>query len=582
MKPQAVTWLIVMILLPSEWGRGVVNACPQTTKKVASFGKCEKVPKGYFVYSLDSIGIFKSPTDSFAPVLIPNTRHDRISSIEISDDGRVLLFVDDVHRKLFLIRQDGSCKISLDADGVQNGAFYRQSPFGIEIVYRNSTKCLHAARVDLETCPPRIAAKRKIAQLDDSHVFSSKYYCVVGDKILGRINPVVGGKIMYRTGFMTIPDDGRGIATTKEIYRWKDDTLPQVMEGCGHTLSHDGEHAVWNPGNGYAPLLNGCIPPSHKGFSVTPFRSGEGGDIEYAMQYASATSINWCPVEFRYGTGSTVDFNHWYFGNDNRYLIGRLRGRDSHVVGIWLVEWDTNNWFLLTPPEQLIDIRDPAVFFGPYDPSIVNEGTAGPVIEPPVADSQDPRYRIACPNGGETFTIGSICTIQVSAVRNSNATLSIQIGHHEFSLPGLNRSIDPYAERMITFMMPDSFPHSRRNPITGTPELSYISPVSDRCLIILRDYDPGTGYEDHSDRFFSIGYSARIWNSNTPGAQMQGASCMRRYDLRGRILRPYSVLKPWCNAQSPFAAQILLDGKYFQSAVDRPHAYSKGRLRLKR
>lgn len=482
--------------------------CPVNThKNDGVIESAQNLPKGFFVYNpYTKPGLYISPINNFNPELIPNTNSDRPGNISISDCGEWICYLDKSRNRICLIRLNGCGKTIVPVSGVVPGfptvtGFYRSSPYGTEIFYLASPSQLRSLRVDLSS-DPVFGEDRILAELNGNYQFNCDDFIgfsVVKDQVFAEIMPIVDSRVVFRTGFLTIPNGGRGIANEDNIFKWKDDLTLEAY-GCGHTQTHDGLLCVANAGQftGFPE----CTPYDHNGFYVSKFFRDSDDPISMQFDYLQkhAISINWCPPEYQGYTMRDVDFWGWYFGNNNEYIIGRQMGSLGQN-GIWIVHWQSNTWYRLTPKEQNVLALLPAVYFYKGNDLLDNltkcEDSTTESLVPynPDLDWFNPQYRIIKPNGGEVFTVGQACTLKVSSRYPSHATIYISVdnGITMFTLPGLNNSINPYVDTLITFTIPDSIGRGSRK----------VSTVSDQCICYIVDYG-NESYFDISDSTFSI------------------------------------------------------------------------------
>ncbi len=496
-----ISWNILVIYWPE-------NCAPYTHKDDATVLDASSLPAGYFIYSsYAENGIFRSEIQHFEPHLIPNTRADLPGNLSISDDGNWICYVDKSRSRICLLTINGCKKtivpvIDTDSGYPAMAGFYRNSPYGTEIFYLASSRILRSVKVNLSGDNPVFSNDRILADLQDSYCFRNADFMqmsVVKDQIFAEINPIVDTLIFYRTGYLTIPDQGRGVGGPPDVYKWKDD-IQVIIEGCGHTQSHDGLLSLSNPGGIGNPT---CVPHRHKGFYITEFRRVTDPPINFFSEHVDrfGISINWCPSKYHDKSRADVDFWGWYFGNNNDYVVGRQMGY-LNENGIWMVNWKNNSWYRLTPLERNILTLQPAVYF--YNEGQVpitaeqceEDTTEKPLPYDPAKDLFNPNYSIVYPNGGETFIVGQQCTVKVTANKNGNAMLNISYnnGLNWDLLPGLNRSINPVIDSLIIFTIPDSVVVSRGKRI---------STVSDKCWLQLIDYG-NPKFMDLSDSSFSI------------------------------------------------------------------------------
>ena len=315
------------------------------------------------------------------------------------------------------------------------------------------------------------------------------------DQIFGEISPVKDDStIIYRTGFLTIPGNGTGVATDANIYEWAHDDL-QIIEGCGHTMSFDGEFVLANCGPFfYSPTR--CIPTGHKGFYVAPFWRESDPPIDLYTEFVLklGISINWCPEQYR---SRDYDFWGWYFSNSNTYVAGRMISIDGNSCG-WMIDWQKSIWTMLSPIDSNIRMQQPAAYIGTLDtgslyidPSCQGDDT----ISNPYNDSANPVYKVISPNGGELFHINEQCTVKISSARTGNAILFLLLKGGLYNvLLTTSHSINPQRDSTLIFTIPDQF------DIYGLT----VSSASDKCKIRIEDYFNRSQYYDESDGYFQI------------------------------------------------------------------------------
>lgn len=477
--------------------------CPKYTHKDdASIGNVTSLPEGFFVFDRDTIpGLYKSLVLNYNASLIPNTEHDYPRTISISDDGKWVLYANGYSGILYLIQVNGCGKTIVPVTNTSGmyptiTGFYRRSPRVCEIFYLASRRQIHAVRADLSSNIPYFSEDRIIADIGDSLLFNPDDMIGIAvnkDQIFGEISPVINGDVISRTGCLTIPAEGTGIGVAANVYKWKDDDYRKT-DGCGHTMSFDGQYCLANPGGIF---ISDCVIIDHKGFYITPFRRDSDPPINLYTQdiLEFGISINWCPSIYR---DNDENFWGWYFSNNNNYVIGRMMSSKTNC-GAWVVDWQQNIWTPITPLDSNILIMQPAIYFGPIDTGVayINpacESTVDTFINPNL-DLLNPLYRIIEPNGGEVFSIGQICTIRVTSVREGKAMLkmSISSGKIQALLPGFVSSINPQTDSLFIFQIPDSI---------NTGGQSY-STISSQCKILIVDYT-NPSYKDESDQFFEI------------------------------------------------------------------------------
>jgi hypothetical protein len=113
----------------------------------------------------------------------------------------------------------------------------------------------------------------------------------------------------------------------------------------------------------------------------------------------------------------------------------------------------------------------------------------------------DPLYRVVRPNGGEIFHVGEQCTVIVHSEVPANAILLLRVraGRSSYPLRGSLGSINPFADTMCIFTVPDSF------DVLSGGNTTRANAISDSCYIALNDYEMSSnGYHDYSDCYFGI------------------------------------------------------------------------------
>lgn len=501
-----ISWDISVMYWPE-------NCASYTHKDDATIGDVSFLPPGYFIYSLYSeTGIFRSEIQHFEPHLIPNTSADLPGNLSISDDGKWVCYVDRSRKRICLVTINGCNKTIVPVSHTDSGfpmmaGFYRKSPFETEnmteIYYLASNTVLKSVKVDLSKDVPVFSNDRILVDLQESYCFRNADFMqisVVKDQVFGEINPIANNQVFYRSGYLTIPDGGRGIGGPQDVYKWKDD-FNLLVEGCGHTQSHDGSLCLANPGGAIGNPE--CVPHSHKGFYITKFRRITDTPINYFTDHIDrdGISINFCPLQYQDKSRKEVDFWGWYFGNNNDFVIGRQMGY-LNENGVWMIDWKNNIWYRLTPVEKNVLTQQPAVYFYTNNHSSLlgepceEDTSEKPLPYDPTIDEFNPNYKILYPNGGETFVVGQQCTVKVTTIRQGNAMLNVTFnnGLNWDLLPGLDRSINPAIDSLIVFTIPDSVS-------IGTGKK--ISTVSDNCWLQIIDYG-NPNFNDLSDAPFSI------------------------------------------------------------------------------
>ena len=483
------------------------ESCPSYTHKYdARTGQAADLPDGYFIYApYAQSGLCLSPIRVFAPKMIPNTLEDRPGNISISDDGGWICYVDRSRNRICLITIYGCNKTIVPVVGTDSGfpmiaGFYRNGPYGPEIYYLSTFWALRSVQVDLSTGVPRFSNDRVLAQLGPLYLFNNDDFMqlsVAKDQIFGEILPIVNDAWVYRTGYITIPDQGRGIAGDTDVYRWNT-PIDYNAFGCGHTQTFDGLYCLSNPGEIGNPS---CVPHNHNGFYITNFRHTGDPPIDFRTEQTDkyAISINWCPLEYQNYSMAEVDFWGWYFGNSDEYVIGRQLGSLGQN-GIWMVHWQENIWYRLSPAVDNILTLQPAVYFynssmPKIDSTLFCQHDSSQVAPPynPNDDWFNPRYCIKSPNGGEVLIQGHSLEIKLFAAHSGSAILSLSLNGGKNYAPLLPHPIDPLIDTLILYTIPDSL--LVLNEMRST--------ISNQCLLQIMDYG-NSKYFDRSDSVFSI------------------------------------------------------------------------------
>jgi hypothetical protein len=484
---------------------GGAAGCPTYAKLQGMYGDPSTLPDGYIAFDNNGKAVLRCPLRQYAPKVVAGTGKDWADYVQISDNGHWILYLNRVDNGEYLIRPNGRSRTrvpfkNLDPACVLTAGFYRSSPYGCEIFYVPSKSEMRAVHVDLGGETPVFGADRAICIFGDGrfefwHMYRDMAVC--GDQIFGRINPIINGTLLSRTGYVTIPGNGRGVAHSQDVYLFKDGDSTEVS-GCGFTMSYDGLFAVCNAGPGIGTPA--CVPQIHEGFYVTSFRRKDFRPIEFFRAADGFSehierfgiSINWCPPEYQTPLDG-VHFLPYCFTNDNRYMTTMYWG-PQRPCGVWLVDWQSNIWYPLSPRNEDHFQNRAGAFIGTLDPqdtamsadTFVAPDTG--VVNPP---TNNPGYRVLSPNGGEVFGVGDTCTIQVTAQHPAEAKmlLSFQDGLVEIALPGLNHTIDPTKDTAVSFVIPDS--------------ANGFSLASSCVKVVLQDYNIAS-YRDESDSCFSI------------------------------------------------------------------------------
>ncbi|MBD3393943.1 MAG: hypothetical protein GF418_17545 [Chitinivibrionales bacterium] len=482
--------------------------CPAYCKKSPVWQADKKaLAPGYFVFTrIDMPGLFVSTFPNTCPcVRIPSTSSHRPNLPAISDCGEWIVYVDNSTRKPYVVRLDGTVQFEVpttacDANLPTVAGFVRRSPRQCEIFYMASRRTLRAVACTFEEDSVLFGTDRLLADIGDNYLFNPDPMigiAVVREEVFAEISPSIDGSARARTGFLTIPDDGTGVAGPEHIYRWIADST-RIYDGCGHTLSHDGVFAAAN--TGYMGEAQ-CIPAYHKGFFVSPFFHYDDEPVDLAHDFLAshATSINFCPKQYQNTVRKEADFWGWYFTNNNAYIVGRQLG-EMNGRGVWMVDWQSNSWIRLTSAEDNIPALYTAAHFGAVDlvHSVVacSTWTVDTTADTSTSADNGPGFRVVAPNGGEVFAVGDTMRVRLTADQSARASVELQLegGLICVPFPGVSQSVEPTVDSVLTWCIGDS---------VAAGEQSF-SAISASCAIVVRDYGMPDTYFDRSDGFFSI------------------------------------------------------------------------------
>jgi len=365
------------------------QTCPvYTHKDDVIIGERESLPSGWIAYhQMGSYGVKISSLSAFDSSTVPNTEEDYPTLIDISDDGQWILYLHNWRNQdyaAYIIRKDGRGKtllpISFSTKGAKTIGFVRESPKGNEIFWTSEMHEFSAIQYMVTGDTIMLGAQRKLTDFwrgqPDGTNWEAKIlgykYAIWRDQIFGLLTLPLGRQFLtvhpkiQSSGFITIPDNGEGVATVEDIYQWTQDPRQSVF-GCGHAMSWDGTLCLANSnsiGNACIPNTNQTPEMDHKGFYITPFRRLGDSTIDIHDHINSlGTSINWCPSQYRQGTYQEVDFNKYNFSNDNEYVVCIQRGSWTEFAkSLWVVHWPTNTWTRVNDTSSTLWFEDPAMY----------------------------------------------------------------------------------------------------------------------------------------------------------------------------------------------------------------------------
>jgi hypothetical protein len=473
-------------------------------------GAQSDLPEGFVVYGNDDHdstgrGMLATRLRTYDPVQVANTGRDIVRSLSVSDDGEWVCYVDYATWTPWLIQVNGRGKTSVPVMDVDPGfpqwaGFYRQSPYGGELFYLAGPDRLRAVRVDLSGPAPSFSTDRLLADLEGVLDFYPYRYriAVCRDQIFTAINPIKGDTAVSRTGYLTIPDGGKGVARPEHMYRWANDDTVETY-GCYHTMSHDGRFALANAGVEGNP---DSIPRAHKGFYITEFRRycDPAVSIDRNLD-CFGISANWAPEPYRSIPSDQADFRYWYFTNDPAYVAGFMTGTRAATRCVWIVAWESNVWTAVTPLDKMLDVIHPAVHIGAVADDALQQvaDTSDTTISlQPFDDRYDPNYQILAPNGGEQYRVGDTLCVRVSASRSARAVIYIHIDKERIMLPTLETAFNPFVTAEFSWKIPASIEK------VGLNGVRQISLITSNARVEIADYDESWGRTDFSDSSFAI------------------------------------------------------------------------------
>jgi hypothetical protein len=352
------------------------QSCPPFTHKTTITGVRDSLPDGWFVFGLSGqTGLNYCKTRSGTPTIINNTNTDSISDVDISDDGLWILYLNK-QSTAYLIKPDGTGKTPLSlGSGIIYAQFHHHySPAEIVYigdqgrVYRvgyhfgvlgnaifDSTKVIVDFRTDTTKASTDLSAV--MVNYSQFSICKNEFVCTLEIPIPpDTMNPPLGNPPLGtddRTSYVTIPNQGAGIARGKNIYKYLT-TDSSAWYGCGITVSNDGARVLANS-NAFGGT-SGCVPNQllnppmdHKGFYITCFMYDTMPSVPRDSVVLSANygiSINWCPSQYRIGTYRQLGFSAWSFSNDNDWVVGEQEGTNTPLKGVWIVNIPTNTWTL--------------------------------------------------------------------------------------------------------------------------------------------------------------------------------------------------------------------------------------------
>lgn len=382
-----------------SWGVVFAQQCPTYTHKDdVVIGDASSLPDGWVVYRKGSVsggdaswsnGLYRSSVRSFAETQVSGTGSHKPTSMDISPDGQWIVYLNTNDGDIYLVPSAGGTPVRVPyvnfneaSLGLRWTGFYRNSPNGLEIFYHDfnweGDVYLCAIPVNLTGAAPSFGTARKLvasqppggAGFQFTVWIQSGSFGVCGDQVFGIFKYPNN---MTMNGFVTIPQNGTGIANADNLYQFS--SLPsEDYWGCGQTMSPDGLYCASNSalvGSTCVPnKLHSPDPMDHKGFYITRFLRNDMPAIAIDDQIEDpeyGVSINWCPEQYRIGDDSQVDFTNYNFTNSNEYLVGVLKGSAVAQLnlsyGIWVIQWASSSWTQINPNTTSTIYDEPAAYF---------------------------------------------------------------------------------------------------------------------------------------------------------------------------------------------------------------------------
>jgi hypothetical protein len=402
--------LFVMLAIGSSQGQ----TCPDYTKKTAIEGSTAALPKGFCLFYINGKkGLYRSPVNGFSATMVPNTENDNPRTIEISDDGEWVVYVNDFGinesgNHGVIMRIDGSSRKTFSVTGPDPPGtdhtertssllgFWRNSPGKNEVFFVTGPFTAFATSINISGSQAEIGATRKVFELPRLDLGIINFWpgstaAFNGDQFfIPEILPLCTDNPPTLPAYFTIPSQGAGIAGSADRYVFSDEAC-KVYGSCGVTMSHDGQYCATNSGT-----IGGlCVPTKdftpdldHKGFMITRFMKKGTPPVkvdEVFLDPRYGVSSNFCPLQYQRALWDEVNFDKWYFSNDNRYLIGSLTGSKLTQYGLkpglWIVHWPANTWTRITPADNTQVMDEPAVHFElSSDTNMPKVAAAGKVV----------------------------------------------------------------------------------------------------------------------------------------------------------------------------------------------------------
>ena len=394
-----VAFLAVVVLAAGDTSLGA-PARPACAKGRGTEGQRAALPTGWAAFT-GGRGVLWAPLQQGQAVVIPGTENDRVSELEISDDGLWVLYVSRADGaggaggarpgRLVLVRRDGTGYLKFrpggfDEEDISGGAccgFFRNSPLAdpakglYEIWYLSTLQCMRAALVDLSGPQPVIGKDRPIIRLDPQQ------RATLGGSVNGDLGySVSGGHVWGNRMMYTIPNGGRGVGTNA--------LMADGYSGCGHAMSHDGDLAIQNmPADRKMSTeldrrAGGFLPQGHAGFIMGHFYEQPAPRKSISQFFVDEGACIACaPVQEQ-------EFHDYNFTNNKEYLICRKTTKggnganQSAFNGIWVVHWPSNTWTSIVR-DPVTKYWHPAAYVEAAGKAPARQGLARPAPPAPAA-----------------------------------------------------------------------------------------------------------------------------------------------------------------------------------------------------
>ena len=383
MKNSKVSFFLALISLPIANAMAIEYPCAGECDTNV-FNRQGKVidrsqgPEGWMFWGDrigDKVGIFRSPLREYKPeFLYKNSDWTRGSGMQtyVTPDGKWVVL-----KGASWIRTDGSgSKWVPRLEGY--GLWYNAPGSSSGLATFSLERCkgdgfllgcdISATNVKfVDGGPTADGPTRKVTQ---GFKFGGNAAAKIGlakNRIFGRVSAETEGEPSGGSRFITIPDNGLGVATPANI--WFPSNRPTA--GCGETLSQDGTLAAQNAtvfymypsekqcGKGYpsnASLYQSCVPSGHAGPAIIKFLDQSAPKVPWESVYIhNAYKGLWAPKSMWDPSktwGDIANFVDYQFTNSNDYLTAREVSGKNEDKNTYLIDAKTNQWIRLFPEKN--------------------------------------------------------------------------------------------------------------------------------------------------------------------------------------------------------------------------------------